>query len=460
MRNERGVCSFVNSGLFDIQNIQIEIDCMIRIEIRKAEQFVDSSAYQKAKEGAAVALKQLRSGKGAGSEWLGWRRILSMPDEAELERIQTDAEVIRQDTDILVVCGIGGSYLGARAVIEALNGLRPDNKPEVLFTGHHMGGRDIEQLIDYLEKPRDDGEPKSVRVNVISKSGSTLETALAFRTLRQWMEQRYGEQVSERIFVTTGPEGGVLNRMVVDKGYRKYTIPEDVGGRFSVLTPVGLFPVAVAGIDIQTLFYGAASMYEKLEKSADELLQYAAFRYCMQDAGKSVDVIGSFDPELSAFTRWVQQLLGESEGKEGKGIFPVPAAYSTDLHSIGQMVQQGRRNLIETLLVVSAPTSSLKIAKGGGTSEDGLEYLDGKSFHEINYHALEGTVEAHLEGGVPVILIILERLNAQNLGELIYFYELFTAVYVYLLGVNPFDQPGVEEYKKAMYRKLGSRNND
>lgn len=427
---------------------------MIKIQTDEAEKFADPENLKRAKRKAADSRRQVTEGTGPGSEWLGWRRILKAPNDAELEKIDRKAAGIRQDADIFIVCGIGGSYLGARAVIEALHGLIPDQKPEIIFTGHHMGGNYLRQLLTYLDQPGEDGEPKNVYLNVISKSGSTLETALAFRVLRQWMEKRYGEDASRRIIATTGPEGGVLNRLVNEYGYEKFVIPDDVGGRFSVLTPVGLLPIAVSGIDIQTLFYGAVTKFEAYEKNADDVETYAALRYCFHEAGKELDVIGSFEPELNAFSGWIQQLLGESEGKKGKGIFPVPAAYSTDLHSVGQMIQQGKRNMIETFLVVREPLNKF-IVPSASTDEDGLHYLNNVSFHQINQKALQGTIEAHLSGGVPVFRVIMEKLNEQNLGELIYFYELFTAIYVYMLNVNPFNQPGVEDYKKAMYRNLG-----
>ncbi len=427
---------------------------MITLNLEGANGFVDKQIFRETREKAVFAYRQVLSGTGPGSEWLGWRRILKSPDDAELDRIKNKAGTIRDNADVFILCGIGGSYLGAKAVIEALQGHLPDRKPEILFAGHHLGGRYLEQLIRYLETPKENGEPKSVYLNVISKSGSTLETALSFRVLREWIEKKYGNGASKRIITTTGPEGGVLNEMAASRTYDRFLIPDDVGGRFSVLTPVGLLPIAVAGIDIQSLFYGAVSKYKEYEESADDILAYATLRFCFQEAGKVLDVIGSFEPEMNAFTGWIQQLLGESEGKEGKGIFPVSAAYSTDLHSIGQMIQQGRRNIIETFLVIEEVVSNFKVTESEDET-DGLNYLSGKPFHEINRKALDGTIEAHVEGGVPVLCVILKNLNARSIGELLYFYELFTAVYVYMLGVNPFNQPGVEDYKKAMYRNLG-----
>jgi len=430
---------------------------MIKTDVQHVKSFINSEEFDHALEQAEKAYQQVVDGTGPGSEWLGWRRILASPNDAELEELSRYANNIRKDADLFIVCGIGGSYTGAMAIIKALNPVFKNNGPEILYAGHHMSGKYLAELIEYLNEPKEDGEKKSVYLNVISKSGSTLETALAFRMLRNWMHETY-DDAQDRIIATTGPEGGVLNKIIADEGYKKYVIPNDVGGRFSVLTPVGLLPIAVAGIDIQTLFYGAVSMFEKEKKDRSDILEFAAARSVLHNNDYAVDVIGTFEPELNGFVAWIQQLIGESEGKEGKGLFPAMAGYSTDLHSVGQLIQEGRRNIVETLLVVDQPYSSLKVNEGDDRDTDQLNYLAGKSFHEINRSALDGTIQAHTEGGVPVIKVVLDKLNTQQLGELIYFYELFTAVYVYMLDVNPFNQPGVESYKKAMYRLLGKDN--
>jgi glucose-6-phosphate isomerase len=426
---------------------------MINVDLKEALEFVEDSEFDEAIDHAKSAFTKVVEGTGPGSNWLGWRRILAEPNDAELDKIAQHAAEIREDADVFIVCGIGGSFTGAKAIIEALNLPFNSNGPEILFAGHHMSGRYLEQLMKYLQTPKSDGEPKSVYLNVISKSGSTLETALAFRTIRKWMHEFY-DDVKDRIIATTGKEGGVLNKIIEEEGYSKYIIPEDIGGRYSVLTPVGLLPISVAGIDIQTLYYGAVSEYEHLETDTEAVLNYSAFRYLMHKKGVAMDVIGSFEPELMGFAYWTQQLLGESEGKEGMGLFPAVAGYSTDLHSIGQMIQQGQRNMMETLFVVESPISNFKVPDVNSDT-DQLGYLDGKLFHDINKSAQQGTVQAHIEGGVPVVRILIEKLNAQQLGQLIYFYELMTAVYVYMLNVNPFNQPGVENYKQAMYRLLG-----
>jgi glucose-6-phosphate isomerase len=427
---------------------------MVTIDRASASGFITDDEYSLAVSKAETAFNMVIDKTGKGSEWLGWRRILAHPNDAELDEIAGYASTIRSKADIFIVCGIGGSYTGAMAIIRALNPVFKHNGPEIIFAGHQMSGKYLKDLVHYLEEPGEGGAKKSVYLNVISKSGTTLETALAFRTLRNWMHSFY-DDAEKRITATTGPEGGVLNKIIDAEGYKKYIIPDDVGGRFSVLTPVGLLPVAVAGVDIQTLFYGAVAEFDKTDKDRESIIAYAATRYALLNKGFAVDVIGSFEPELQGFIAWIQQLIGESEGKEGKGLYPAAAGYSTDLHSVGQLIQEGQRNILETLIVVDHPFSDAAVAGGDESDTDQLNYLSGKLLHEINRSALNGTVEAHTSGGVPVIKIIIQKLNAQQLGRLIYFYEMFTAVYVYMLGVNPFNQPGVEDYKKAMYRLLG-----
>ncbi|CAN5371912.1 glucose-6-phosphate isomerase [soil metagenome] len=427
---------------------------MIRINIEGTSDLFTAHELNGAKKLAKSAFEQVRDGIGEGNEWLGWRRILKSPNDAELERIVQHAAKIRSDGDIFIVCGIGGSYQGARAIIDALT--RPFSKkgPEIIYAGHHLSAQYLEQLLKYLGEPKEDGTPKSVYLNVISKSGSTLETAIAFRQIRNWMMKEYGDEAKSRITATTGQEGGVLNNIIAEEGYPKYVIPDDIGGRYSVLTPVGLLPVAVSGFDIQTLYYGAVAEYESREKDPGDLYDYAAVRYLLHQKDLALDVIGSFEPELNQLCRWTQQLLGESEGKEGKGLFPTIASYSTDLHSVGQMIQQGQRNMMETLITIEKPLSDLKLSKME-TDTDQLNYLAEQPIHKINKSALEGTYQAHVDGGVPVVQVSIETLNEQQIGRFIYFYELFTAVYVYMLEVNPFNQPGVEDYKKAMYKLLG-----
>lgn len=427
---------------------------MINVDIDGTKEFISDTKFEQSVKDAEKAYQTLKEGTGLGSEWLGWRRILKSPNDAELDKIEQHGADIRKDADIFIVCGIGGSYQGARAIIDALQKPFSETKPEIYFAGQHLGACYHQQLIDYISRPKEDGSQKSVYLNVISKSGSTLETAIAFRMIRKWMHEAYGDEAKSRIIATTGAEGGVLNKIIDEEGYSKYVIPDDVGGRFSVLTPVGLLPVAVSGLDIKTLFYGAVAEFESREEDAGNILKYAAARHHLHDRNTELDVISSFEPELKEFCNWTQQLLGESEGKEGKGLFPAVASYSTDLHSIGQMIQQGRRNMMETMITVEKPISELKLPPLESKT-DGLDYLAGSPVHSINKSAQNGTFQAHVEGGVPVIKIELEKLNEQQLGRLIYFYELLTGIYVYMLKVNPFNQPGVENYKKAMYKLLG-----
>lgn len=427
---------------------------MISINTDIAKEFISDEAYIESLKMCEEALIQLKDKTGQGSEWLGWRDLLKSPNDALLEKISSLGRDIRNNADIFIICGIGGSYLGAKAVIDALSPHFNKKGPEILFAGHHMGGKYLQELLAYIKTPKQDGAPKSVYVNVISKSGSTLETALSFRMIREVMDQLYEEKAADRIICTTSSEGGVLNKLIEEKAYRKFIIPEDVGGRFSVLTPVGLIPIAVAGIDIKTLFYGAVSAFNKYEEDATEIVKYAAVRRALHEKGITIDVFSCFEPELQSFGGWIQQLMGESEGKEGKGIFPTVAAFSTDLHSLGQFIQQGTRSMMETFIAVEKPISNLKVNSLEG-DHDKLNYLAGNSFHEINTKARIGTTEAHKDGEVPIINLSLSSLNAEVIGELIYFFELLTGIFVYSLGVNPFNQPGVEDYKKAMYRLLG-----
>lgn len=429
---------------------------MIQIKTDKAKPFLKDGEYQESYRKAEESLTHIQNGSGEGAEWLGWREMLAKPNDAILEQLDSLATDIRQDADVFIICGIGGSYLGARAVIDALSPFFSNDSsgPEVLYAGHHISGKYLEQLIEYLEQPNADGTPKSVYLNVISKSGTTLETALSFRILRKWINEVYPEDANRRIICTTSEEGGALNSLVSENGYRKFVIPEDVGGRFSVLTPVGLLPIAVAGIDIRTLFYEAVSKFEELDRQPEPVLDYAATKFALYKQNKTIDVITTFEPELQSLIRWLQQLLGESEGKEGKGMLPATATYSTDLHSLGQFIQEGPRNLMETFITVGKPTNRLSVDAMEG-DYDQLNYLSDLSFHEINTRAFEGTLQAHTGGGVPCIVLSMQELNAQHIGEFIYFYELMTAVYCYCLDINPFNQPGVEHYKKEMYQLLG-----
>lgn len=427
---------------------------MINVDLSAAKGYLTEVELADAKKISQQSFYQVQNKKGLGAEWLGWRSILDKPNDALLEDLDQLATQIRQDTDLFIVVGIGGSYLGAKAVIEMLQKSN-SNGPQIRYAGHQISGTQLKRLIDEISVPKEDGSPKRVTVNIISKSGTTLEPALAFRVLMDWMDQTYGrDEASKRVIATTSEQGGALNQSIAARGFKKFVLPNDIGGRFSVLSPVGLLPIAVAGIDIKRLYYAAVDTYQKLEENPNDLIEYAAVRSALHKKGTATDVISSFFPELHGMGGWMQQLLGESEGKSSKGLFPAVLDYSTDLHSLGQLVQDGPRNLMETFIHVQNPPQLLKVPSSA-TNEDGLNYLAGRDFSEVAEKAYQGTKQAHIDGGIPVISVTLSKLDEESAGAFIYFYELFTAVYVYSLGVNPFDQPGVEAYKKAMFSLLG-----
>ncbi|MBT3448279.1 MAG: glucose-6-phosphate isomerase [Bacteroidetes Order II. Incertae sedis bacterium] len=427
---------------------------MIQFDFTGVDAFIDKSQWSGYEKRAHAAHEALLNGTGQGSDWLGWRTILKEPNDALLENITALGQEIAERADVLLCVGIGGSYLGAEAIIEALSPYFPQKQTDdtptparVLFAGHHISGAYLEELLGHLEG-------KSVYVNVISKSGTTLEPAVAFRIIRSWMEEQF-DDCHQRIIATTDEEKGALRTLAKQKGYRTYVIPQDVGGRFSVLTPVGLLPIAAAGYDIQSLFYGAVSMMGTLEKADDNpAIDYALRRYLLHEAGFTTEIMSVFEPRLKAVGAWWQQLFGESEGKNHKGLFPVVSSFSTDLHSLGQYIQDGKRNIIETFLTLEKERGDLRVPPEAANL-DQLNYLTGVSFPDINRAAFEGTSRAHLKGGVPIFTISLSSTTEENLGRLIYFFEHAVAVGGYLLGINPFDQPGVEAYKQEMFRLLG-----
>ncbi len=435
---------------------------MLRLDTANALPFLDEGALDHLRPRVAAAHQTLLNKTGAGNDYLGWRDLLLSPNDALLEDLSATAAAIRQDADVLLCIGIGGSYLGAQAVIQALTPyFQPTTasgfadlfdqdagrSPEIIFAGHHMSGAYLRDLFSYLED-------KSVYINVISKSGTTLEPALAFRFARQWLEAHF-DDADRRIIVTTDPSKGALNQLQSERGYKKYEIPPDVGGRFSVLTPVGLLPIAVAGVDIRSLFYGAVAACERLATVKDNpALDYAAIRYQLLQQGYGTEVLATFEPCLNSIGDWWQQLYGESEGKEHKGLYPDSVQYSTDLHSLGQYMQQGRRVLLETFLMTDDDGGDLAIPDSTANL-DGLNYLSGRTMSHVNRQAYEGTVRAHTVGGVPNMTLWLDRIAPDPLGEALYFFEHAVAVSGYLLAVNPFDQPGVEAYKKEMFSLLG-----
>lgn len=429
----------------------------ISVDISQALPFLPEGALDQIRPDIEVAWDTLLSGTGPGNDFLGWVRLPSSTDPELIDRIKEHAARIRGRSEIFVVIGIGGSYLGARAVIEALSpsfpalSLKPGN-PLILFAGENLGSEYHAELLELLDR-------YSCSVAVISKSGTTTEPAVAFRLIKQRMEARYGkEQARERIIAITDASRGALKVIADKEGYESYVIPDDVGGRYSVLTPVGLLPIAVAGIDIDRLVEGAAEMEWTACKSPDPshnpATLYAAVRNLLYRSGKQTEIMVTYQPGLVMLTEWWKQLYGESEGKEGRGIFPAGVTFTSDLHSMGQFIQEGTRNLFETVLSVDRPSREL-IIPADPENNDGLNFLSGKTLSEVNLKAEEGTRMAHVEGGVPNIRISIPCVDARHLGELLYFYEFACGISGYTLGVNPFDQPGVEAYKRNMFRLLG-----
>ena len=393
--------------------------------------------------------------KNDEKEFLGWLELPTNYDKEEFEKIKKSAQKIQKDSEILVVIGIGGSYLGARAVIESLthtfyNYEKRKKTPKIFFAGNNMSPRYILDLIDLIGN-------KDFSVNVISKSGTTTEPAIAFRIFREILENKYGiEEAKKRIYVTTDKQKGALKTLADEEGYETFVIPDNVGGRYSVLTAVGLLPIATAGIDIDKLMKGAQIAKEKYMDNNikyNECYQYAVVRNLLYLDDKDIEILVNYEPKLHYFTEWWKQLYGESEGKDLKGIFPAGVDFSTDLHSMGQYIQEGRRNLFETVLNIVNTNQDLSI-KPDEDNLDGLNYLTDKSLDYINKKAMEGTIKAHIEGDVPNILINIENLNEEAIGELIYFFELACAMSGKILGVNPFNQPGVEKYKTNMFKLL------
>ncbi|MHC1749064.1 MAG: glucose-6-phosphate isomerase [Cellulosilyticaceae bacterium] len=408
----------------------------------------------------AVAHKMLHEKTGAGNDFLGWIDLPVDYDKAEFERIKAAANKVQNDSDVLIVIGIGGSYLGARACIEALshtfyNSLTKSQRktPEVYFVGNNISGTYLKNLLDVCEG-------KEVSVNVISKSGTTTEPAIAFRVFKKFMEEKYGkEEAKNRIFATTDKSRGALLTLAKEEGYETFVIPDDVGGRFSVLTAVGLLPIAVAGINIDELMQGAAdARAEYANENVDEnaCYQYAIVRNALLKRNKTTEIMVNYEPALQYFGEWWKQLYGESEGKDQKGIYPSSVNFSTDLHSLGQYIQDGQRFLFETVLNIESPKLDVTLEEEA-VDLDGLNYLAGQTMDFVNKKAFEGTLLAHVDGGVPNIIVNVPELTAFNMGRIIYFFEKACGISGYLLGVNPFDQPGVEEYKKNMFALLGKK---
>lgn len=426
---------------FDYSNSFVE-----KREINNMKKFVESSH------------DYLHEGSGEGKEYLGWVDLPSNIDRDEILDIKNTAEKIKDNTDVLIVIGIGGSYLGARACIEALshnfyNGLSKEDRktPEIYYVGNNLSSDYILDLLDIIKD-------KDISINVISKSGTTTEPAIAFRIFREYIEKKYSkDEAKERIYITTDREKGALKKLAQDQGYKTFVIPDDVGGRYSIFTPVGLLPIAVAGIDIDQLLEGAKSGEEEYSnKNMEEnpAYEYAAIRNILYNRGKDIEILVNYEPPLNYLSEWWKQLYGESEGKDNKGIYPSSVNFTTDLHSLGQFIQDGKRNLFETTIIIEESKRDI-VLKKELEDLDGLNYLDGKTLNFVNHKAFEGTLKAHIEGGVPNLIIRLPKLNEFYFGKLIYFFEKACGISGYLLGVNPFNQPGVEEYKNNMFELLG-----
>ncbi len=430
----------------------------IRFDYSKALSFFGEHELTYLSDAVKVAHHSLHEQTGAGSDFLGWVDLPVDYDKEEFSRIQKSAEKIKNDSDILLVIGIGGSYLGARAAIEMLNhsfyNALPKEKrstPQVLFLGQNISSTYMKDLMDLLEG-------KDFSINVISKSGTTTEPAIAFRIFRKMLEEKYGvEEARQRIYATTDKSKGALKTLANDEGYETFVVPDDVGGRYSVLTAVGLLPIAVSGVEIGQMMKGAAEAREDFSKSElteNPAYQYAAVRNVLYNKGKTIEMLINYEPGLQYFSEWWKQLFGESEGKDQKGIFPSSANFSTDLHSLGQYVQEGRRDLFETVIKVQEPRHELKIEKAD-SDLDGLNYLAGETVDFVNNKAFEGTLLAHTDGGVPNLIVEIPAMDAYTFGYFVYFFEKACAMSGYLLGVNPFDQPGVEAYKVNMFALLG-----
>ena len=427
----------------------------IKLNDKYVSSFIGAHELENVQAQVNAADKTLREKSGAGNAFLGWVDLPDNYDKEEFARIQVAAEKIQKSCDVLVVIGIGGSYLGARAVIEFLksplyNNLKK-NTPDIYFAGNSISAGALNEVLALCEG-------RDVCVNVISKSGTTTEPAVALRVFRTLLEEKYGKEgARERIFVTTDRAKGTLKQFSTDAGYETFVVPDDVGGRFSVLTAVGLLPIAVAGINIEELMQGAASAshtYMDADITKNDCYRYAAIRNILYRKGKNVEVMASYEPFSAMFSEWWKQLFGESEGKDQKGIFPASVVFSTDLHSLGQFIQDGTRSMFETVIDI-ADTGDAFAIPNDPANIDGLNFLSGMDLNEVKRKAMQGTILAHVDGGVPNLVIELDKRNAFTLGEMIYFFELACAISGYMLGVNPFDQPGVESYKKNMFALLG-----
>ncbi len=428
---------------------------ILKMNDKFVKPFIADHEYENIQPMVNVADRMLREQNGPGNDFLGWMTLPSDYDKEEFARIKDCAEKIKKNCDVFIVLGIGGSYLGSRAVIEFLksqryNSLKKDT-PDIYFSGCNISPADMNELLELCEG-------KDVSINVISKSGTTTEPAVAFRIFRNLLEEKYGvEGAKDHIFVTTDRSRGTLKQFADQAGYETFVVPDDVGGRYSVLTAVGLLPIAVAGINIDDLMQGANAArtdYVNPNLAKNDCYRYAVTRIILYRKGKSTEILVNYENYATMFNEWWKQLYGESEGKDNRGIYPSSVIFSTDLHSLGQYIQEGRRNLFETVVTVNEGGNSLTIPNDPNNI-DGLNFLSGMDLDYVNKTAMQGTLFAHMDGGVPNIVLELKDRTAFSLGYLIYFFELSCAMSGYLLGVNPFNQPGVESYKKNMFALLG-----
>ena len=430
----------------------------VTFDYSKSLNFIDEQKIIALQERVSSCHDMLHDGTGEGSEFSGWVDLPNTYSMEEFEKIKSVAEEIRSSCDVFIVLGIGGSYLGARAAIEMLshnfyNELPGEKRsgPKIYFAGHNISSAYLKELFDIIQG-------RDICINVISKSGTTTETALAFRIFREYMEKKYGkEEAGRRIYATTDKKSGALKKLADKEGYETFVVPDNIGGRYSVLTPIGLLPIAVAGIDIAEIMRGAKTAAEHL--SDDDIdnnpsYQYAAIRNILYSMGKTTEIIVNYEPNLFYFGEWFKQLFGESEGKGKKGILPTSLNFTTDLHSMGQYIQDGRRDIFETILNVEKSKEKILIPKDE-TDLDGLNYISGKTLDFVNKSAMRGTVAAHVDGGVPNLIIDIPEISPYYFGYLVYFFEKACGMSGYLLGVNPFNQPGVEAYKKNMFKLLG-----
>ncbi|WP_028992612.1 glucose-6-phosphate isomerase [Thermoanaerobacter thermocopriae] len=431
---------------------------LIGFDYSKALQFVSQKEIEYMEKHAKLSLDMVLSKNAQGNDFLGWVSLPKDYDKAEFERIKKAAQKIQSDSDVLVVIGIGGSYLGARAAIEMLShsfyNLLPKSKrntPEIYFAGNSISSTYLSDLLELIID-------KDVSINVISKSGTTTEPAIAFRVFRDFLEKKYGKEgAKSRIYVTTDRAKGALKKLADEEGYETFVIPDDVGGRYSVLTAVGLLPIAVAGISIDDMMqgaYDASTVYTKDNLNENISMQYAILRNILYRKGKAIEILVNYEPKLHYFSEWWKQLFGESEGKDNKGIYPASVDFTTDLHSMGQFIQEGSRNIFETVLNVEKPTKDIVINEDKDNI-DGLNFLAGKTIDFVNKKAFEGTLLAHTDGNVPNLVVNIPEVSPYYFGNLVYFFEMACAISGYINGVNPFDQPGVEAYKKNMFALLG-----